>query len=132
MPRTGPRPHARGSRPHLWKTGPDQELHLRYRAFVQQRNQAQWRGEIWHLTFDQWLALWANQYHLRGRRQMSLCLTRRDYNQPWTLENAEVVTRQEHNQRQFEHGRRGRRTRAEIERDRAAGIERKPGRRLPV
>lgn len=120
-----------GSRPHVWKSGPNPDQHRRYLAFVQQRNQARWRGEVWQLTFEQWLALWGDRFDRRGRRTWDLCLTRRDYHQPWTLDNAEVITRQQHNERQFAHGRRPRRTRAQIEADRAAGLIRLPGRRMP-
>lgn len=120
---------SKGPRPQVWVTGPDPLRHLQYRAFIQQRNQARWRGEEWTITFEQWLDLWGDRYHLRGRTVNSLCLTRRDYDLPWTQDNTEVVSRQEHNQRQ---SRRGRRSRQQIEADRARGIVRKSGRRMPI
>lgn len=119
----------RGPQPQVWVSGPDPLRHLQYRAFIQQRNQARWRGEIWYLTFEQWLDLWQDQYHLRGRSVTSRCLTRRDYQQPWSVDNAEVVSRQEHNRRQ---ARRGRRSAQRIQEDAARGIVRKPGQRLPA
>lgn len=95
-----PRPHMRGPRPQAWVTGPDEEEHQKYRAFIQQRNQAQWRGEVWELTFDQWKQLWAEKWIHRGRTQGTYCLTRRDYNEPWTVSNAQVLSRRDHNLRQ--------------------------------
>lgn len=95
-----PRPQARGPRPQVWVSGPDPEEHIKYRAWIQQRNQAQWRGEIWRLTFDQWKQLWGEQWPLRGRTQGTYCLTRRDYSLPWDTDNAQIVSRREHNQRQ--------------------------------
>lgn len=131
MAKTGPRPWTWGERPHLWKTGPDPVQHEKYRAFIQQRNQAQWRGETWHLSFDQWLDLWGDQYHLRGRQRDTLCLTRKDYSRPWSTDNCEIISRQEHNERQFQNGRRPRRSREQIESDRKRGLVRKNGQRMP-
>jgi len=123
-----------GPQPHLWKTGPDPERHLRYRAWLQQRNQARWRGEVWNLSFEAWLAIWGDQWQHRGRERHHLCLTRRDYTLPWDETNAEVVTRQAHNQRQADNGRvrKPRRTRAEIEQDRELGIIRLPKQAYPL
>lgn len=120
-PARNPRPNARGPRPERWKTGPDEQLHVQYRAWLQQRNQARWRGETWHLTWEQWLDLWGDRFHLRGRRSADLCLTRIRYDQPWQVGNCDIITRHDHNQRQIDNGRKRRRTRAEIERDRLAG-----------
>lgn len=100
MPKTGPRPHTRGPRPQVWKTGPDPVLHKKYRVWLQQRNQAQFRGEGWDLPFDVWCAVWGVNWDLRGRERGSLCMTRRDWTQPWTLENVIIVTREQHAQAQ--------------------------------
>lgn len=107
-----PRPHARGPRPHTWLVGPDQVLHEKYKAFVQQRNQARWRGEDWHLEFETWCDLWQDTWDQRGRLGHEYCMTRRDPNQPWDEHNAIVTTRQRANaqvkrkprrSRRFEH-----------------------------
>jgi hypothetical protein len=85
-----------GPRPNMWKTGPDELLHKKYRQWVQQRNQAVWRGESWDLTFELWCELWGDKFELRGRRPEDYCMTRRDATDAWTKDNAIVVTRDEH------------------------------------
>lgn len=99
MPKTGPRPNARGPRPQCWISGPDPLLHQQYRAFIQQRNQAQWRSEFWQLEFEDWLRLWQPHWHQRGRRQCDYCMVRKDPEDSWTLDNVEVIERSEHCQR---------------------------------
>ncbi len=96
MPLKGPRPHTRGPRPHVWKIGPDPELHAKYRVWLQQRNQALWRGEGWHIDFDVWCEIWGDQWHNRGRERGTMCMTRRDWSEPWTEDNAIIVTRSQH------------------------------------
>ena len=91
-----PRPNSRHPRPHLWIMGPDPELRVKYYAWLQQRNQALWRSEDWHIDFDSWLALWGDAWPLRGRTKGSMCMTRKDWSLPWTLDNVHVITRSEH------------------------------------
>lgn len=93
-----PRPHTCGPRPGAWITGPDPEEHKRYRTFIQQRNQAQYREEGWDISFEAWKQLWAEsgQWDLRGRERGHYCMTRRDWSIPWTVSNAQIITRQEH------------------------------------
>lgn len=89
--------------PSLWVTGPDPETHRRYRQFIQQRNQAQWRGETWLLTFAEWLAIWGDQYHRRGRERDCICMSRCDWDGPWSVSNTELITREDHARRQADH-----------------------------
>jgi hypothetical protein len=98
--RKGPRPHTCGPRPHLWTTGPDPVLHKKHRIWIQQKNQAQWRGEAWKFSFRKWLDMWEPYWHLRGREVGCMCMTRIDSNRAWTAKNVEIVTRQEHARRQ--------------------------------
>ena len=86
--------------PHVWVTGPDPERHARYRIWAQQRNQAQWRGEEWDLDFDTWLQLWEPLWHLRGRCRGSWCMSRLDWDLPWSAANVAIITREEHAQLQ--------------------------------
>ena len=97
-----PRPQSCGPRPQSWKTGPDPEEHKRYRTFIQQKNQAQWREEGWTITFEQWKQIWADsgQWHNRGRERSCYCMTRKDVNQPWTAQNVIIITREEHSRKQ--------------------------------
>lgn len=91
-----PRPQSRGPRPQVWVTGPDPVEHKKYRAFIQQKNQAQFREEGWTITFDEWKALWGDLWHQRGRARGDYCMTRIDRDQPWTTDNTHVITREEH------------------------------------
>lgn len=91
----------RGIKPHRWKVGPDPRRHEQYKAWAQQRNQAQWRGEDWQLEFDDWALIWDPHWDTRrGRRSDCLCLVRVDYDLPWTPDNVELKTRLEHTQTQ--------------------------------
>lgn len=71
-------------------------LHQQWKVWGQQKNQAQWRGEQWDLSFDDWRELWGDLWHNRGRERGDYCMTRRDWSTPWTRDNAVVITRIEH------------------------------------
>ena len=92
MPKRGPRPSA-------WRSGPDPEQHRKYRAWIQQRNQAQFRKEPWDLDFESWLALWGDDYERRGRLANDLCLTRLDLDDSWNKDNCILMERRVHMQR---------------------------------
>lgn len=95
MPRQGPRPH-------VWVSGPDPERHKRYLQWLQQRNQARFRGEEWELEFDDWLAIWGSNIQYRGRQKGSMTMVRIDYERPWSNTNARIVDRKEHSRVQLE------------------------------
>lgn len=97
MPRRGPNPH-------LWKSGPDPDLHDRYLVWTQHRNQAQWRGELYNLSFDDWLDVWGDLYPLKGRTRDSMCMTRIDASLPWSKSNTQIVSRSRHAQNQLNRG----------------------------
>ena len=84
------------SRQHHWKSGPDPQRHDQFQKFGQQKNQAQWRKEPWYLTFDEFVQIWYQRWHLRGRGVNDLCLTRIDYFKPWQLDNVEILNRGNH------------------------------------
>ena len=95
-----------GQKPHLWSTGPCPIKHDKFLKWHQQRNQAQWRGETWTIDFEEFCELWQeHDWDRRGRKPSDLCLTRRDYDQPWTLDNVHIVTRDEHWQHQHRYRR---------------------------
>jgi hypothetical protein len=85
-----------GLQPQLWKSGPDPVRHAQYRAWIQQKNQAQWRVEGWAFEFEDWVLMWGQRWNSRGKRREHYCMTRIDTNQPWTPKNCHVVTRQQH------------------------------------
>lgn len=120
-----------GPRPFMWKTGPDPRTHEQYTAWLKARAQAQFRGEAWDLTFEQYQELWGDLWEERGRTRDSLCLSRADYEKGWSLANCQVVTRREHAARQRNQCDMRRRTPEEILADLAAGIRRKRGQRWP-
>lgn len=95
-----PRPQARGPRPQVWVTGPDLVTHKKYRVFIQQRNQANYRGEGWHISFEDWCALWQDKWESRGRERGDYCMTRLDWSLPWTVANTQIVNREEHARQQ--------------------------------
>jgi hypothetical protein len=101
MPKKGERGIGTGPRPHTWVTGTDPKTHAQYRAFVQCRNQAQWRGEIWQITFEQYQLLWQHKWVNRGRSSDQYCITRADMSLPWNMSNALVITRRQHGQRKL-------------------------------
>jgi hypothetical protein len=88
-----------GIRPHVWKSGPDPLAHESYQAWLQCRNQANFRKEGWTLSFDEWQAHWAGMWHRRGRTSQELCITRIDCSRPWSNANVIIVTRRQHAQR---------------------------------
>jgi hypothetical protein len=97
-----PRPERRGPRPHQWVTGPDPVEHKKYRTWIQQRNQAQWRGEGWTISFEAWKLLWdvSGQWENRGRARDCYCMTRRDHLSPWSIDNVQIITREAHSRQQ--------------------------------
>ena len=93
---TNPAGSRPGPRPQVWLSGPDETRHQQHVAWRQQKNQAQYRGEIWELAFEDWILLWGDKWHLRGRTVNCYCMTRQDWELPWTRANAHVITREEH------------------------------------
>lgn len=89
-----------GPRPHIWKSGPDPIEHRKYLNWLQQKNQAQFRGEHWDLDFETWKEIWGEDFHNKGRGADNYCMTRKDDQGPWTLANVEIVTRRDHVLRQ--------------------------------
>jgi hypothetical protein len=71
-------------------------LHKKYLVWLQQRNQAIWREEAWHIDFETWVGLWGELWHNRGRQRGDYCMTRLDWSLPWTVDNVHVITRSEH------------------------------------
>ena len=91
-----PRPQSRGPRPQVWCTGPDPVTHEKYRVWLQQKNQAQWRDEGWSIGFTDWCGLWTERWDQRGREKGCYCMTRIDWSLAWTLDNVKITTREEH------------------------------------
>jgi len=91
----------KGPRPHTWLTGPNELRHIQYNAWHKARAQVHYRKEIWLLEFIEWEALWEGQWHRRGRTKNALVLMKKEWQQPWTKSNCELVDRLVFNRRQI-------------------------------
>ncbi len=68
---------------------------VRFRAWHLARAQANHRGEIWDLNWEEWCEFWCDEYRWkqRGRSSDSLSLTRLDPEKPWNADNCVLVNR---------------------------------------
>jgi hypothetical protein len=95
-------------RPHQWISGPTEELHNKYYAWLKHKAQAQYRKEAYELTWEDWQMFWQDDlWYLRGRACDDLCITRKDILSAWSQANCEIVSRQVQLSRQAK-GKRGR------------------------
>jgi hypothetical protein len=85
-----------GPKPHVWKSGPDPIEHRKYLNWLQQKNQAQYRKESWHLDFETWKQIWGDDFMHKGRGSSDLCMTRIDDSGAWSRDNVEIITRRDH------------------------------------
>jgi hypothetical protein len=75
----------------------------RYYAFTKHRAQANFRGEPYELTHEDWCELWPyDKFVCRGRGGQDLCLSRQCHAQSWNINNVKVCTRREHLKRNGE------------------------------
>jgi hypothetical protein len=86
-----------GPRPHVWKSGPDPVRHYQYLCWLRARAQANYRGEPWQLSYEEWVELWGDNWHRRGRGGESLQASRVDVHKPWSRSNIRLLTRAEIN-----------------------------------
>ena len=91
------------NRTRKWSTGPDPLHHEMYVAFGYHRVTSRLRGDVWQLTWEQWRDAWLPHWDQRGRSALDLCLTRQDWELPWSAANIELVTRRVHSQRIRKH-----------------------------
>lgn len=89
---------AKKLRPHLWKVQGERP-HQQYCAWLQMRAQANYRGETFDLTFEQYQAVWSQHWDLKGRGVANYCLTRIDQEAGWHMANVICIPRIEHLQR---------------------------------
>lgn len=82
-----------------WCTGPDPLHHKMYVAFGWHRVSARLRGHEWNLDWPSWRDIWQPFWDQRGRGAQDLCLTRQDWEKPWSPDNIELITRRAHSQR---------------------------------
>jgi len=65
-------------------------------TFQRWKAQAKMRGEAVELTLDDWHTVWGDLWFQRGRGIDDYCLTRKDWNLPWSRDNVEILQRKEH------------------------------------
>ena len=92
MPRSGPRPH-------VWKVQGALN-HEQYLSWLQMKAQANYRKELFELTFEDFQKLWKDRWDMKGRGSDDYCLTRKDPEGDWTLKNTLCILRVEHLRRQ--------------------------------
>lgn len=87
----------KGPRPYIWKSGPyDEYKHSMYHPYLLSRAQANFRGEEFTLSFEEYYELWKEHWNNRGRQPENMCMTRRDPDGAWDCKNAYIITRKEH------------------------------------
>jgi hypothetical protein len=92
MPRKGPRPHN-------WKM-PGEIPHKQYNCWIKMRAQANYRKEVWLLSFEDYQQLWLGHWERKGRGNGEYCLTRDDPKGAWVIGNVECIPREDHLRRQ--------------------------------
>jgi len=89
--------HAAGKpRPHVWLCGPDEYKHSMYVPWMKAKAQANFRGEEWDLSFDEFYLLWREEWPNRGRQPEDMVMTREDTEGVWNKKNTILMTRREH------------------------------------
>ena len=81
--------------PDKWKSGPCPRRHAMYKAFGQQKNQANFRKETWTLTFDEYAELWNELWEQRGMGAEQYCSVRIDPRLGWETGNVTLMTRKD-------------------------------------
>jgi len=67
-----------------------------YISWLRMKAQCNYRDEEFELSWEDYLAVWQGWWHFRGRQPKDICLTRRDPDGPWTLDNCMLISRHEH------------------------------------
>jgi len=63
-------------------------------GFSRAKCQADYRNEVWQLTIEDWREFWTRElWPRRGRTTNAICITRRDYEKPWSRYNCCLVDR---------------------------------------
>jgi hypothetical protein len=95
MPPAKPKLKAK-PRPNRWISGPDEFKHSMYVPWMMARAQANFRGEEYLLTFEEFYSAWKDKWMERGKKGHNYCMTRIDESEAWTSDNIVIMTRKEH------------------------------------
>ena len=88
MPRAGPRPH-------VWKVQ-GEIPHQQYVAWLKMKAQADFRGEPWQFSFEDFQQVWQGHWEPKGRGKDDYCLTRTNIQEAWSKGNVECIPRIDH------------------------------------
>lgn len=89
-------------RPHLWKVQ-GEIPHQQHIAWQRAKAQANFRGEVWLLTFEEFQRLWAPYWSQRGRGARDYVMSREDPDGAWDLGNVQIIQRIDYLRRQREY-----------------------------
>jgi hypothetical protein len=91
-----PRTNKRRRDPNTYIAGADPVRRSKYYAWLKHRAQANYRGESYSLTFEQWEDLWEDElWTHRGKSSESLCLAQIDCSRGWHVDNLTIMPRGE-------------------------------------
>jgi hypothetical protein len=86
-------------KPHRWIVQ-GEIPHQQFECWHKMRAQANFRGDVFLLSFEQFQLKWAGFWDRRGRGRDDYCLTREDTEGPWDWSNTVCVPRLVHLRRQ--------------------------------
>lgn len=68
--------------------------HAKHWGFLRQRAQANFRGEGWEMTLEEFFEMWPDElWAQRGRKSESYCMVRVDIEKPWSYDNCVIILR---------------------------------------
>ena len=86
----------KGTKPHIWRSGPDEQRHYQYQRWHCHRAQAHFRGEEHTITFEDYVEVWGDKWSQRGKLAHSLVLTRKDLEKGWHKDNICLMEKLQH------------------------------------
>jgi len=89
----------KGIRPHTWKVQ-GEVPHKQYTAWLRAKAQANYRKEIWTLSFEEFQKLWQGVWDFRGRGRDDYVMSRDDHHGAWSIGNVSCIRRYEYLKRQ--------------------------------
>ena len=89
----------KGPRPHTWKVQ-GEEPHKQYIAWLRAKAQANFRKEVWLLSFEEFQKVWLGYWTRRGRSSTNYCLSREDVSGAWAIGNVSCCPRIDYLRRQ--------------------------------
>ena len=71
-----------------------------YGVYMRQRANARGRGILWEISFEDWWSVWqqSGKWEERGREAHQYCMSRKNDDGPYSVENVRIVTMKENSQ----------------------------------